>query len=253
MLLRSARTKEEGPVEARSIFRKHAAFSKLADGAIEQLAKETTVQRLHRGEPLWRAGERAVSFVVVGHGLVKLVLPSTGSRDLVMGLFGPGESVGDSPALDGTAYPSDAYALTDPVLIARVSREHVLTALEQNGPAALTLAREMGRRAATANRRISLFSASAEERLATTLIDLSERFGDEMEDGSTLIPLRLTRAELAALVGTTVETTIRTLSRWSREGLVSTVDGGLTVHDPSALARRSASPVLYATGAETVA
>jgi CRP/FNR family transcriptional regulator len=240
-------------VEPRSIIRKHAAFSKLSEGAIEQLAKETTVQRLHRGEALWRTGERAASFVVVGHGLVKLVLPSTGSRDLVMGLFGPGESVGDSSALDGTSYPNDACALTDPVVIARIPREHILTALEQSGSASLTLAREMGRRAATANRRISLFSASAEERLATTIIELSERFGDEMEDGSTLIPLRLTRAELAALVGTTVETTIRTLSRWSREGLVTTVDGGLSVHDPGALARRSAAPVMYAAVAEPVA
>jgi CRP/FNR family transcriptional regulator len=186
-----------------------------------------------------------VSFIVVGHGLVKVVLPSTGSRDLVMGLFGPGESVGDSTVLEGGQYPAEAFALTDPVIVARVPREHVLAALEQSGPASLMLARELGRRATMANRRIALFAASAEERLASTLIELGERFGDEMEDGSTLIPLRLTRAELAALVGTTVETTIRTLSRWSREGLVSTVDGGLTVHDPSALARRSAPPVAY--------
>src|SRR5437879_10896625 len=103
------------------------------------------------------------------------------------------------------------------------------------------MARDIGRASTAANRRIGLFTASAEERLATTLMELGERFGDEMEDGTTLIPLRLTRAELAALVGTTVETTIRTLSRWSREGLVSTVDGGLAVHDPTALARRSNS------------
>ena len=73
-------------------------------------------------------------------------------------------------------------------------------------------------------------------------MELGERFGDELEDGSTLIPLRLTRAELAALVGTTVETTIRTLSRWTREGLVSTGDSGLTLHDAVALARRSSLP-----------
>ena len=77
--------------------------------------------------------------------------------------------------------------------------------------------------------------------------------GDELEDGTTLIPLRLTRAELAALVGTTVETTIRTLSRWSREGLVSTIDGGLTVHDPVALARRSAANVSYMNGTSSAA
>lgn len=232
-------------MEARSVLRKHAALGRLGDQVLDQLAREATVQRLHRGEALWRAGERAVSFIVVGHGLVKVVLPSTGSRDLVMGLFGPGESVGDGSALEGGHYPAEAYALTDPVIVARVPREFVLAALEQSGPASLMLAREMGRRASMANRRISLFSASAEERLASTLIELGERFGDEMEDGSTLIPLRLTRAELAALVGTTVETTIRTLSRWAREGLVSTVEGGLTVHDPEALARRSAPPVAF--------
>jgi CRP-like cAMP-binding protein len=232
-------------VDARSIFRRHPALARLGEQTFDQLSRDATVQRLHRGEALWRAGERACSFIVVGHGLVKVVLPSTGSRDLVMGLFGPGESVGDSTLLEGIQYPADAFALTDPVVVARVPREQLVTAMEQSGAASLVLAKELGRRAALANRRISLFAASAEERLASTLMELGERFGDEMEDGSTLIPLRLTRAELAALVGTTVETTIRTLSRWSREGLVSTIDGGLAVHDPSALARRSAPPLAF--------
>ena len=112
----------------------------------------------------------------------------------------------------------------------------------RSGAAALELARGFAVQAAVSNRRLALFTASAEERLATTLMELGERFGDELEDGSTLIPLRLTRAELAALVGTTVETTIRTLSRWTREGLVSTGDSGLTLHDAVALARRSSLP-----------
>ena len=232
-------------MDARSVLKKHSALSRLTDQTLDQLSREASVQRLHRGEALWRAGERASSFVVVGHGLIKVVLPSSGSRDLVLGLYGPGESVGDSALLEGVLYPAESYALTDPVVVARIPRDSFLAAIEQSGPAALLLARELGRRATLANRRISLFSASAEERLASTIIELGERFGDEMEDGSTLIPLRLTRAELAALVGTTVETTIRTLSRWSREGLVSTIDGGLSVHDPSALARRSAPPSAY--------
>jgi CRP/FNR family transcriptional regulator len=232
-------------VDARSILRKNPAISRLSDQVVDQLTREATVQRLHRGEALWRVSERANLFIIVGHGLVKVVLPSSGSRDLVMGLFGPGESVGDSSALEGEQYAAEAFALTDPVVVARVPREQLLSCLEQSGSAALVLAREFGRKAALANRRISLFSASAEERLASTIMELGERFGDEMEDGSTLIPLRLTRAELAALVGTTVETTIRTLSRWSREGLVSTVDGGLTVHNPTALARRSAALLSY--------
>jgi CRP/FNR family transcriptional regulator len=232
-------------VDSRTILRKNASLSRLDDHTIEELGRVTTVQRLRRSEALWRAGERANSLVVVGHGLVKVLLPATGARDLVLGLFGPGESVGDAQVLDGAQYPAESVALTEPVTIGRVPRENLLAALERNGLASIEFARSIGRQVAIANRRIALFTASAEERLASTIIELGERFGDEMEDGSTLIPLRLTRAELAALVGTTVETTIRTLSRWSREGLVSTIDGGLTVHDPSALARRSVPPNPY--------
>jgi CRP-like cAMP-binding protein len=73
-------------VDARTILRKNAAILKLDDHTIDDLARVTAVQRLRRGEALWRAGERANSLVIVGHGLVKVLLPATGARDLVLGL-----------------------------------------------------------------------------------------------------------------------------------------------------------------------
>lgn len=228
-------------MDVRSVFRRHAALSRITGDALEEIAKTATQQRLRRGEAVWRSGEAASSFVLVGLGLVKVLMPGGPSRDLVLGLAGPGESVGDAEALEAGCYDADAFALTEAAIVVRVPREVMLPALEKSGSAALALAIGLGRSGAVANRRLALFTASAEERLATTLMELGERFGDEMEDGSTLIPLRLTRAELAALVGTTVETTIRTLSRWSREGLVSTGDCGLTVHDAVGLARRTAA------------
>lgn len=229
-------------METRSVLRRHPAISRLSPESLDEIARLSTHHRLRRGEAVWRAGERAASFVVVGHGLVKVLLPGGATRDLVLGLAGPGESVGDSVTLEGGSYDADAYALTDTVVIVRIPREALIAALESNGAAALELARGFGASAALAAKRLALFTSSAEERLATTLMELGERFGDEMEDGTTLIPLRLTRAELAALVGTTVETTIRTLSRWTREGLVTTGDAGMTLHDATALARRASTP-----------
>lgn len=231
-------------MDVRSVLRRHAAFARLTDSALDSLSSSATLHRLRRSEAVWRVGERAGHFVVVGHGLVKVVLPGAPSRDLLLGLAGPGESVGDASVIEGTPHEADALALTESAIVTRIPREDALRALEGSGVAALAQARLLGQSAATANRRLALFTTSAEERLATTLMELGERFGDEMEDGTTLIPVRLTRAELAALVGTTVETTIRTLSRWSREGLVSTADGGLMLLDADALARRTATQPL---------
>lgn len=229
-------------MDVRSILRRHAAFSRLPDEVIDALARAAMLQRLRRGAPLWQVGERASGFVIVAHGLVKVQMARAAVRELVLGLAGPGESVGDAAAIENETYDGDAIALTETVVIARLPREQALAALERSGQAALAMARLFGQATTIANRRLALFTASAEERLATTLMELGERFGDELEDGSTLIPLRLTRAELAALVGTTVETTIRTLSRWTREGLVTTGDAGMTLHDATALARRASTP-----------
>jgi CRP-like cAMP-binding protein len=43
------------------------------------------------------------------------------------------------------------------------------------------------------------------------------------------IPLDLTRQEIAELVGTTVESAIRVMSRWGREGLVITEESGFRI------------------------
>jgi CRP/FNR family transcriptional regulator len=78
-------------------------------------------------------------------------------------------------------------------------------------------------------------AGSVERRLAALLQHLLDRFGDELEDGETVIQVALSRAELASLVGATLETTIRMMSRWRREGIVSTTTEGFVVHAPERL------------------
>ena len=47
----------------------------------------------------------------------------------------------------------------------------------------------------------------------------------------------LTRQELADLTGTTIETCIRIMSRWGKEGIVVTERDGFLVQDAAALER----------------
>jgi CRP-like cAMP-binding protein len=63
------------------------------------------------------------------------------------------------------------------------------------------------------------------------LLHLAERFGDELEGGEVTIPLPLRRSELAHLVGATVETTIRVIRKWERDGLLVTTRTGFVLRD----------------------
>ena len=59
---------------------------------------------------------------------------------------------------------------------------------------------------------------------------LAERFGDEREDSSTVIPVVLSRTALAWLVGARVETVIRAMTRWQREGWIETNREGFIIY-----------------------
>jgi CRP/FNR family transcriptional regulator len=77
-----------------------------------------------------------------------------------------------------------------------------------------------------------------EARLAANLLRLTGREGMATKDGVRL-PYHLTRQSLADMSGTTVETTIRILGRWSKEGLVDDDGGRLVLVDPDALRERA--------------
>ena len=215
-------------MDVRSVFRRHAALSRITGDALEEIAKTATQQRLRRGEAVWRSGESASSFVLVGLGLVKVLMPGGPSRDLVLGLAGPGESVGDAEALEAGFYDADAFALTESVIVVRVPREVMLAALEKSGPASLALAIGLGRSGAVANRRLALFTASAEERLVTTLMELGERFGELLHlvrELAGLRTLREVRVEAAELGRCDVQADVGVLQGCSVHDL------GLTDHE----------------------
>ena len=62
--------------------------------------------------------------------------------------------------------------------------------------------------------------------------------GTQGPDGR-IVPVALSRQELADLTGTTVETCIRIMSRWSKEGIVRTEKDGFVVLNSKVLKRLS--------------
>jgi CRP/FNR family transcriptional regulator len=56
-----------------------------------------------------------------------------------------------------------------------------------------------------------------------------------LDPEGAFIPLALSRQELADMIGTTIETSIRIMSRWGKQDLVRTEKDGLVVVDRPAL------------------
>lgn len=73
-----------------------------------------------------------------------------------------------------------------------------------------------------------------ETRFAHLFLKLGDRLG-QRQGNAILIPLALSRQDLADLTGTTIETAIRVLSRWNKQGVLLTEKDGFLIPDPAAL------------------
>jgi CRP/FNR family transcriptional regulator len=84
------------------------------------------------------------------------------------------------------------------------------------------------------NRLAELSGGRIEPRFARLFLKLAGEMG-RTERGGTFVPLALSRQELADLTGTTIETCIRIMSRWSKDHVVLTEKDGFIVLDRAAL------------------
>lgn len=217
------------------ILRASRLFAALDGELISGFARAASRTHCARGEYLWHAADRASHFIVIASGLVKISRSSADGNETILALFGPRESVGDVAVLGARPYPADATALTD-VEVLRIEAGAVKGAFAANPTLLASMNVALIEHAQALQQKILIMSAGKiEKRLATLLLHLASRFGDEHDDGTTFIPIRLTRAECARLIGATIETTIRTFTRWQREGLVETTPDGFSLHDLVAL------------------
>jgi CRP-like cAMP-binding protein len=211
----------------RTALRSTAMFRGLSAEDLARLQAIASLRDYQRGEALWQAGDAADAFTLIVRGRVKVVGHGP-SGDVIFEIFESGEPVGAIAVYDGIPYPAAAVAM-EAVTLVRVPRAeyfHLLDRYPQFGRAVM---RELTRLSIALLRKLrDMRGQKVEMRIARLFLTLAKR----MEPGkaeNVVIALQLTRQEIAELVGTTVESAIRVLSRWGREGLVVTHESSFAI------------------------
>ena len=209
-----------------------ALFDGVDRSVVEKLVAGAVIRSHARGSTLWRVGEIPQALLVVKSGLVKLTRPAPRGRTSLCGLFGAPSVLGELVLVKGMPYQNTAVAATANVSVVAISREPVLACVRSEPQVALNLFRGFEDKFTALHDKIDVLSAgSVEARLATLLVKLYARFGDELADGTLRIGVPLSRQELADMVSTSFETSVRVLTRWEREGVVATDGEGFTIGD----------------------
>jgi len=200
-------------------------FRTLPQTELTNLATTCELRRFRKGETIFAEGQPAEAVWIVKRGWVSLVKGTPHGGPATIFAITPAEPVCGISAFEHGTYSATAIASTDTQLI-KIPSEAFSRLLDHHPALArqvLAICCQRIRRMAEA---ISLAQAPVEQRIAYVLLRLRRTFGKT-------IPM--THQELARMVGTRWETSIRTLSIMKRRGWVASSRGRMTVLVPRRL------------------
>ena len=198
--------------------RENALFARLDEADLDRVVQLASVRELSEGEALFREGDPVEHIHVVADGLLRVYqVGPKGSRQLVLHMAGPPESIAEIALLsERRYYPVTAEAAL-PSRVVRVPREGMLQLMGERPRFTRALLRSVAERQfelLLLLRRVAFFEVQS--RLAQYLLEQHATLGPGF-------PLP-TNPELAALLGTVPEIVSRTLSRFYKQGWIRLKD-----------------------------
>ncbi len=216
-------------------------FRDLPEALKEKVTQLATCKTLWRGEAAWHETQTSESFVFVAQGRMKLTRQQPSGRLTILEMCEQGELICSNAAFCSAPYCCSALSMQDDTVVVQIPRSPLLDLLKQHGEAATLFMESVNARVIGLCRRVEeLASGTVETRIAMLLSKLANASVPENEiDWQSSIPVvvkvPVSRAELAAMCGTTIETAIRTMSSFRKAGIVESDNEGFTLKRPDLL------------------
>lgn len=209
-------------------------FRTLSAGDRETIAAATREQRFAQGAVVFSEGQPSDGLWAVKEGLIHIVKFAPDGREIVLEVIPPGELFGAVVALEDRPYPASAVA-AEPSVTWRMPAELARELCRKHPTLRSAILDQVTSRLRHAHDRLrSLALERVEQRLARILLTLAEKIGRRQGEG---LELSVTRQELADMIGTTVETTIRITSKWQQAGIITSSRHRIGLADADGLQR----------------
>lgn len=209
-------------------------FKNLSDEEIKELAPYLAGATFKKKERIFSEGEPPEWFCIVLAGKVKITKLSHEGKEIILEVISPHDIFGGVAVIRGFPYPANAVAMEDSEVL-KISRKNLMRLVDRFPNIMYCIALQLGDRMKSSYDSLKNIALErVEARIAALLLKLSSKVGVETK-GGTLIDMRLTKQDVADMVGTTVETSIRTFSKFKKQGLLTDSDGKIVIKDREGL------------------
>jgi CRP/FNR family transcriptional regulator len=213
--------------------RHRAACAVLEVDEREALARAGRTRRLKRGELLFAAGDESTACATLMRGALKVATVDEEGTERILALVHPAGFIGE---LFAPFAHYDVVALTDSELCL-FPKSEMGRAVEHNPKLAQALLRRSQEDLLQSRELLALSGRrSASGKVAGLLLGLAEAASDSSCHAAREFELPLTRGEIAGMLGLTIETVSRAITRFERDGMIRRKGArGIELLDPARL------------------
>lgn len=207
-------------------------FSGYTRDELMYLCEGGRIQVTEHRDQLFSAGDPALSFGVVIYGAYKLCRPSPMGEDVIMHFSTPGDVV--AAFIMGQPhpiYPISAVSMGNSRYL-KIPQQNYLERWTKKPELILRIQSLLFQRMTILQDQKAFTKAPLNQKVAALLMQLLDR--NTREEGMFL-PLPLTRKEIADSLGASVESVIRVMSDWSKQGYIQTTGQQIEVCRPDKL------------------
>jgi CRP-like cAMP-binding protein len=213
------------------VFARQSFMESLAEADRQALLDIGHHRRWQRGEFVMREGDRGDSAVVLLAGLAKVHKSTSEGTEVVLGLCGPGDLLGEPTAVPDAVRSAAVTALEDVDALV-LSVPDLRSFLSRHPNAALGLLDLALSRLYIADaRRLEFASSESLARVTSRIVELADRFGRPLDAGRVEVAMPFTQEELASWSASSRESTARALRTLRDLGLIETHRLRLTILD----------------------
>ncbi len=211
--------------EIAAIFEQSIGFRGLTPPTRHAMAAKAISIRFAKGDTIFHANEPQRHFYLVAEGLVRVSICSLEGHRLTYLLAVAGEPLNLVSTFSKKTRMIEARAMRDSMVVLLKQTDFIAFAFQH--PSVISeIITVLGNAVDSANSRIlDMVGKNVDQRMRRILHALYLKFGPD---------LRFTSIEIAEMIGTTVESSLRALSKLRKKGLIATQRGRIGILKPEA-------------------
>ncbi len=206
------------------LIRRVPLFSLLTNDQAQGIADAVVKRRYRRSEIIVEFGKKSNALFILLTGRARVLTADSRGREVILAVLQPGDYVGEMSLIDNEPHSATVRAevQTDMLILGRAE---FARCLPENSSLSYAIMRGLVNRLRSAARQIesqALLVVSG--RVARTLLEMAEQDGDQR-----IIRNKVSRQDLAKIVGASREMVSRVMKDLEERGMVQTQENGSVV------------------------